>query len=143
MAKVSAAARVFASRATEHGFDLQKCAACGAVAWPPREACAGCWSDDLRWTAISPGGTALAQTILHVSVDKNFAAGAPWRVATVKLDAGPVVTAFLDRNAKEGARVRLLAREDGAGAGVFIATEEGETSIADEKLKALFESEHT
>lgn len=142
MAELSAAARAFAARVTKDGFELQTCAACGTVAWPPREACARCWSDDLVWTAISPGGTLLAQTTLHVSLDKKFMAGAPWSVGTVKLDAGPVVTAFLDKNVKERARVRLFARKDCAGAGVLIAVNESAARVVDEKLKTLFESEH-
>ena len=34
-------------------LELQCCAACGAVQYPPREACVRCLSPELEWTAIA------------------------------------------------------------------------------------------
>jgi NAD(P)-dependent dehydrogenase (short-subunit alcohol dehydrogenase family) len=58
----------------------------------------------------------------------------PWRVGAIKLDAGPTIMAHAHADAEEGARVRVLARTDKSGQGVFLALPEEETpNMADDK----------
>ena len=121
MAEMSAAMRAFTERAKGDAFDLQTCAACGVVAWPPREACAFCWSAVLEWKTASAAGVILAATTLHVSHEAFFRARLPWRVATVRLDDGPVAYAHLHRLVAEGDTVRIEAHADYRGRGVLIA----------------------
>jgi len=121
MAESSAAMREFAGRIRRGGFDLQRCAECGALLWPPRDACASCWSERLLWAPVSAAGTAIAATALHAPLDAFFRAHAPWRIGSVRLDEGPVVYAHFSRDVVEGGAVRMEARIDFAGRAVLIA----------------------
>lgn len=135
---LSGAAQAFAERAAEGRFELQRCGECGAVAWPPRDACAQCWSVRLDWAPAAPFGVVLAETTLHAMADEFFQLRAPWRIGTVKLDDGPTMFAHLGKNAHEGGRVRVLARLDYRGRGVVIAIGESEKSIeGDDRLSEL------
>ena len=51
------------------------------------------------------------------STDPYFRERTPWRVGTVKLDAGPVVVAHLHGDTVEGGRVRLELKLDKSGVG--------------------------
>lgn len=121
MAEMSVAMREFSRRADGGGFQLQKCVACGAVQWPPRDICGECWTDALRWEEVSPSGAVVASTTLHASMEEFFRKRLPWRVAIVRLEAGPVVYAHLGGAAAPGDAVRLEARRDFKGRGVLIA----------------------
>ena len=50
-------------------FELQTCEDCGAVQYPPREACHVCLSPRLQWREQSGKAQLLACTILHHSND--------------------------------------------------------------------------
>lgn len=113
--------RAFAMRAKGAAFDLQKCAACGAVSWPPREVCAICWSDAFEWRKASGAGVILAATTLHVSYEPFFRERLPWRVAVVRLDDGPVAYAHLHYLVVEGDAAKIEAHTDYRGRGVFLA----------------------
>ena len=132
MTDISGAMRDFTQRAGSKNFELQKCAACGAVSWPPRDVCASCWSDRLVFTAIAPEGVIIAATALHASQDAFFRAHLPWRVGIVRLDAGPVCYAHLAAGVSEGNRVRLAARIDWRGRGVLIAAPINDSAGADD-----------
>jgi NAD(P)-dependent dehydrogenase (short-subunit alcohol dehydrogenase family) len=70
---------------------------------------------------------------VRFSTDPYFRERMPWRVGTVKLDAGPVLVAHLHDDAKEGARVRLALKLDKSGAPVIFALPQQETeNIADD-----------
>lgn len=118
---MSAAAAEFAARASRGVFELQKCADCGAYSWPPRDICASCWSDRLVWAPASPHGMVIATTTLHASLEDFFKSRLPWRIGTVRLDAGPVAFAHLHPSVRDGDRVLLVARTDFANRGVLIA----------------------
>lgn len=135
----SRAALGLTAAAAEGRFALQVCAECGAVAWPPRDACAGCLSVQLVWRELPPGGEVLAETAIHASPDPYFRERLPWRVGTVRLDAGPSVIAHLHGDVARGARVRMAARLDRAGQGVLIALPEKDTPHMedDPALRAL------
>jgi len=121
MAEMSAAMREFTRRAGAETLEMQKCAACSAVQWPPRDVCGACLSDALQWSDISADGVLLAATTLHASLEEYFRARLPWRVGTVRLDAGPVVYAHLHHAVAEGDAVRIKAHRDFEGRGVLVA----------------------
>jgi len=121
--------------AAEGRFALQVCADCGAVQYPPREACHRCTSHRLRWQPQAGAGRLLALTTLHHSNDLFFRERLPWRLGLVQLDAGPTVVAHLHGDVQMPAqpgevpmpdpnahpRVRVTARLDRAGRAVLIA----------------------
>jgi len=113
--------------AAQGRFALQVCADCGAIVYPPRDACPVCLSARLPFRDIDNTGTLIAETTVRVSTDSYFREHLPWRVGTVKLDAGPVLVAHLHEDAREGARVRLALKLDKSGAPVMLALPAQET----------------
>jgi uncharacterized OB-fold protein len=102
---------------------LPVCQVCGRVDYPLRELCANCLSERLEWKAVEPLGRVLATTTLHRSNLPYFRPQLPLRLASIKLDAGPVVLAFLDAAAVAAeARVRVRTRTDEAGSASLAAT---------------------
>jgi len=116
-------------------FQLQVCADCHAVQYPPRETCQRCLSDRLPWTDQTGGGELLAETTVHLSQDSYFRERAPWRIGMVRLDAGPTLIAHLPAaGAVAPARVRVVARLDKSGQGVLVAFPIDEViSMADDR----------
>ncbi|WP_088278497.1 SDR family NAD(P)-dependent oxidoreductase [Ideonella sp. A 288] len=107
--------------AAEGRFELQLCQACGAVQYPPREACHACLSARLRWRAQSGAGQLLAATTLHHSNDLFFRERLPWRLGLVQLDAGPTLMVHLHGAVgDEPQRLTVGARLDRAGQAVLI-----------------------
>lgn len=109
-------------------FELQVCADCGTVQYPPREACHRCLSLALAWQPQSGDGELISETVLHHSHDLYFRDHLPWRLGMVRLDAGPTVIAHL--HAASGAppcRVRILARLDKAGQAALVAVPDEHT----------------
>jgi NAD(P)-dependent dehydrogenase (short-subunit alcohol dehydrogenase family)/uncharacterized OB-fold protein len=103
-------------------FKLQVCGACGAVQYPPREACHQCLSGTLRWRNQSGTGELIAQTTVHHSNDLYFRERLPWRLGLVRLDAGPTAVVHLHAGcAPAPSRVRVGARLDKSGQGVLLA----------------------
>jgi NAD(P)-dependent dehydrogenase (short-subunit alcohol dehydrogenase family)/uncharacterized OB-fold protein len=113
--------------AAEGRFRLQTCADCGAVVYPPRDACPTCLSPRLPYRDVDSGGVLLAETTVRAATDPYFRERTPWRIGTVKLDAGPALVAHLHGDATEGRRVRLELKLDRSGAPVAIALPEGDT----------------
>jgi uncharacterized OB-fold protein len=106
-------------------FRLQVCAACGAVQYPPREACHRCLSVDLKWKPQPAGGLLIAQTRLYHSESEYFRARLPLDVGMIQLDCGPVAIAFLgSARLSAPARVRLRAMLDASGQAVLVAAPE-------------------
>jgi NAD(P)-dependent dehydrogenase (short-subunit alcohol dehydrogenase family)/uncharacterized OB-fold protein len=107
--------------AAEGRFALQVCAECGAVQYPPREACHRCLSDRLAWREQSGAGELISQTLLRHSHDVFFRERLPWRLGMVRLDAGPTVVVHLHGDVgPPAARVRVGARLDKAGVAVLV-----------------------
>jgi NAD(P)-dependent dehydrogenase (short-subunit alcohol dehydrogenase family)/uncharacterized OB-fold protein len=107
--------------AAEGRFSLQVCADCGAVQYPPREACGACLSADLPWREVPAGGRLIADTTVRISGNPYFRQRTPWRIGTVALDCGPSVVAHLHGDVERDARVRMTLRLDKAGQGVMLA----------------------
>lgn len=117
----SRAALGLTAAAAEGRFQLQQCAECGAVQYPPRDACSSCLSPDLPWTDINPEGELLAETTVRTSTKLYFRERTPWRAGSIKLDAGPTIIAHVHGDVERGARVKLLNRLDRSGQGVLLA----------------------
>jgi len=109
-------------------FALQQCAECGAVQYPPREACRHCLSAKLAWKPESGAATLLSETTLYHSNDLFFRERLPWRLGLARLDSGPTVMVHL--LADVGAsptRLRVGVRLDRAGQAVLLGFPETET----------------
>ena len=114
--------------AAEGRFALQVCAECGAVQYPPREACHACVSALLPWRHQSGEGRLVAATTLHRSSDLFFRERLPWRLGLIHLDSGPSLMVHLHGDVQRpGQRVRVTARLDRAGRAVVIALPDPET----------------
>ncbi|WP_028601674.1 SDR family NAD(P)-dependent oxidoreductase [Ottowia thiooxydans] len=122
--------------AAEGRFELQACEDCGAVQYPPREACLRCVSARLRWRQQTGSGQLLAETTLDHSNDLYFRERLPWRLGMVQLDEGPSVMVHL--HSAVGAaptRVRVGARIDRAGQAVLIGfPEKASEHMEDDKM---------
>jgi NAD(P)-dependent dehydrogenase (short-subunit alcohol dehydrogenase family)/uncharacterized OB-fold protein len=121
--------------AAEGRFELQVCRDCGAVQYPPREACLRCVGPRLQWRQQSGAGQLLACTTLEHSNDLYFRERLPWRLGMVQLDAGPSVMVHLHGAVGEPpARVVVGARLDRAGQAVLIGFPDKESAdMADDK----------
>jgi NAD(P)-dependent dehydrogenase (short-subunit alcohol dehydrogenase family)/uncharacterized OB-fold protein len=120
--------------AAEGRFALQVCSECEYVSYPPRDICPRCWSDDLRWKDLPDGGTLLAETTLHTSINTYFRERMPWRIGTVQMDAGPSALVHLHGDVAKHGRVRLIMRTDKSGQGVLFALPDKETAnMADDR----------
>ncbi|MCM2563160.1 SDR family NAD(P)-dependent oxidoreductase [Lutimaribacter sp. EGI FJ00015] len=134
----SRAALGMAVMAAQGKFALQHCDECGAVQYPPREACAACLSSALSWKGTEPYGKLLAETRIQASPDPYFRERLPWRMGSVRLEAGPVVLAHLV-GVGRGDRVKMELRLDRAGQGVMVArpVERSEDMEDDPVLRAM------
>lgn len=74
---------------------VQRCAACGALRFPPRELCSRCWSRDVEWTHVSGRGEIFSFYVMHQLYHPGFAADVPYPVVVVKLEEGPLVVSNL------------------------------------------------
>jgi NAD(P)-dependent dehydrogenase (short-subunit alcohol dehydrogenase family)/uncharacterized OB-fold protein len=129
----SRAALGLAVAAAEGRFMLQGCEACGALQYPPRDACSTCLSVDLKWRDVEPTGQLIAETTVRTSTSVYFRERTPWRIGTVKLDAGPSVMAHVHGDVAREASVRLINRLDKSGQGVFFALPvDGSANMADD-----------
>jgi NAD(P)-dependent dehydrogenase (short-subunit alcohol dehydrogenase family)/uncharacterized OB-fold protein len=124
----------FTAAAAEGRFVLQVCEDCGAVTYPPREACPKCLAMDLAWKDMPEGGLLIAETTIRTSTNVYFRERTPWRSGTVALDAGITVLAHIHGDVVEDGRVRMIARTDKSGQGVLMALPEQETAnMADDR----------
>jgi NAD(P)-dependent dehydrogenase (short-subunit alcohol dehydrogenase family)/uncharacterized OB-fold protein len=117
----SRAALGLAAAAAEGRFMLQVCGECGTVQYPPRDACSACLSVDLPWRDIPPAGRLIAETTVRTSPNAYFRERTPWRIGTVRLDAGPSVICHVHGDVGCRSRVRVACRLDKSGQGVLIA----------------------
>jgi len=119
---------------------LQVCADCAAVQYPPRELCRACLADALAWRRVDGSATVLAATTLAHSLEEDFRARLPWHVASLALDAGPVVFAHIEaRHARSGIRLRVANATDARGAWCLVAFD----AAARDPLAALQATLHT
>ena len=122
--------------AAEGRFVLQVCSDCGAVQYPPREACHRCLSPRLPWAEQLGTGSLLAETTLHHSNDLYFRERLPWRLGMVQLRAGPSLMVHLHGAVGPApCAVRIRAQLDRSGQAVLIAfPEHEEAHMADDRM---------
>jgi len=115
-------------------FELQVCRDCANVQYPARELCGACLSDRLSWRPADGRGELVAETTVHHPLENYFRERAPWRMGTVKLDAGPLVLAQVHGDCPPApARVQLEVRLDKANLAMPFALPEEETpNMADD-----------
>ncbi len=107
---------------------LQRCDACGSVQHHPRYVCTSCGSTDrLGWVGCSGAGAVDSFTVVHRPPRPDLVA--PYVVARIRLDDGPVLLSHLvlaeQTDARIGARVSLswAALSDGRHLPVFTPEE--------------------
>lgn len=121
-------------------FELQVCADCGAVQYPPREMCHQCLSDKLHWREQPGTAELIAETTVRHSNDPYFRERLPWRVGLVRLDSGPTAVVHLHGHcAPAPSPVRVGARLDKSGQGVLLAfpLDEEPTMADDRQLRDM------
>lgn len=102
-------------------FALQRCAECGTVHYPARDACPTCLCPDLPLTDVPVGGQLLSETTVRSTADPYFRRMTPIRQGLIKADAGPTMIAFLHRACPPGGRVALSLKLDPGGQPVVFA----------------------
>jgi NAD(P)-dependent dehydrogenase (short-subunit alcohol dehydrogenase family)/uncharacterized OB-fold protein len=126
--------------AAQGNLELQCCAACGRVQYPPREACVHCLSDELEWTMMSGRGELVSETALHHSLELFFRERVPWRLGLVRLAEGVSLVTHVDaRCGPAPFAVKVEAVLDRAGQAVLVARPEGSNAaLADDpKLRDM------
>ncbi len=104
------------------GLELQSCADCGAVQYPPREMCGACLSDRLVWRPHDGAGELVVETTLRHAMELHFRERLPWRSGLVRLDGGPTAVAHVHADVPPApARVTLTAALDRSGQAVLVA----------------------
>jgi uncharacterized protein len=88
--------------------ELQHCASCGYVRWPPARVCPECLADGGDWRAVTGAGSVWSYAVYERALHPAFAGEVPYTVLAVALDAGPLVIGTLtggDQEPAVGARV--------------------------------------
>src|SRR5262249_37033782 len=91
----TATSRPFWEAAKRHELLLQRCGACNAFIYYPRDRCPHCLSDRNGWHPVSGRGKLYTYTILRLASTRSFA-DKPYVLAIVELDEGPRMTTNLD-----------------------------------------------
>ncbi len=112
--------------ASQGRFALQVCQSCGAVQYPPREACRDCLGEDLAWCDQEGRGTLLAASTIRRPYELYHRAHMTWRTGLVRLGCGVTVVAFLHGACATSAPVRVLARLDRGANAVLVAVPDKE-----------------
>jgi hypothetical protein len=86
--RISSFTRPFWDALADGRLTTTRCAACGAIGFPPRPVCRACWGRAMRWETLAPHGTLYSFTRVHV-VPGAFAADAPYAIGIVDLQSGP------------------------------------------------------
>jgi NAD(P)-dependent dehydrogenase (short-subunit alcohol dehydrogenase family)/uncharacterized OB-fold protein len=126
--------------AAQGRLELQRCAECSAIQYPPREACMRCLSQELEWTVMSGEGELVSETTLHHSQELFFRERMPWRLGLVRLAVGVSLVVHLDaRCGPAPCPVMVEATLDRAGQAALVAKPAGrDTALADEpKLRDM------
>ncbi len=91
----------------------EKCSHCGADIFPPRDVCPKCSEPAKMLYTFTGKGTVYSYTTI-VDAPEGFENQAPYVVALVKLDEGPLVTAQLtdlDGPPEIGMKVEMVTRK--------------------------------
>lgn len=109
-----------------YGLVGEVCSHCEAKIFPPRDVCPYCGQEAKQTFAFSGRGTVYSFTTIY-EAPAGFAESAPYTVALVKLEEGPMVTAQLtdwgDQPVEIGMPVEMVTRrlrQDGDERGIII-----------------------
>ena len=75
-----------------HELVVQRCAACGHLAFYPRSTCPACGSAELAWQSVSGRGSLHTFTVARRATHPKLAERVPYVIAVVELDEGPRLT---------------------------------------------------
>jgi len=89
--KPSPTSRPFWEAARRHELTLQRCGACHAFIYYPRDRCPKCFSDQLAWERVSGRGKVYSFTVVRRASSRAFS-DAPYVLAIVELAEGPRMT---------------------------------------------------
>ncbi len=68
-------------------LEAGRCSGCGQVAYPPRMVCSGCKGREFEAIRLTPSGTVVTSTVIHVPPD-DFLNEAPYAMAIVETPEG-------------------------------------------------------
>jgi len=68
-------------------LEAGRCSQCGTVAFPPRAVCPECRSREFERMTLTPSGTVVTSTVIHVPPD-DFLNEAPYAMAVVETPEG-------------------------------------------------------
>ncbi len=72
---------------------LPRCAACGAVFFPPKRRCPQCQSEDITWVAASGAGEVVSFSVVHIPPYEGYVTEFPYVLAIIGLSEGPQMMA--------------------------------------------------
>ena len=113
-------------RKQRYGLVGEVCPHCEAKIFPPRDVCPECGQEAKTLYSFSGRGEVYSHTTIY-SAPEGFEDQAPYTVALVKLEEGPLVTAQLtdlgDRHVEIGTPVEMVTRrlrQDGDERGMIV-----------------------
>ena len=110
---------------------LENCADCTHVQYPPRGFCERCLSPNVAESPVSGSGQVLSWTNLHISLEPTLRPHLPITIASVRLDAGPIVITYLVGQPVAGQSVRIGSIVDPLGRSVLVARSDDNTATAE------------
>jgi uncharacterized OB-fold protein len=106
-------ARHWRLRRQRYALQGEQCDRCGKYIFPPRDVCPHCGEEARRQRALSGKGEVFSFTVIH-DPPTGYEEQAPYAIALVRLQEGPMVTAQLtDVDASEvkiGMPVEMVTR---------------------------------
>ncbi len=94
-------------------LEAGRCTGCGFIAFPPRLVCPECDSRVFEKISLTPSGTILTYTVVHVAAEE-FSTETPLPIAIIETDDGARLTAQVvdcaPEEVKIGKRVKLMFR---------------------------------
>lgn len=69
-------------------IEVQKCAQCATLRFPPRPSCTKCGSLEHAWVELEGKATLFSWTVTHVPMNPHFASAVPYAVGVVELAGG-------------------------------------------------------
>lgn len=107
--RIDRVSRPYWEAARRHELSLQRCSACGAVRFPPKERCPVCLHPDAVWERMSGRGRVWSWIVMHQPYFAGFRDDLPYVVLWVQLDEGPMMMANLAGDDADRARLRCDA----------------------------------
>ncbi len=96
-----------------YGLIGERCPACGVTIFPPRDVCPACAAEAKTPQQLTGTGTIYSLTTL-IEAPAGFEEQAPYTLALIQLDEGPLITAQLtdlDGPPQIGQRVEMVTRK--------------------------------